>query len=96
MHFEFVIIKPADTHFTQSEMASQCGGHCVGLRVDRTGFDRSIKHQFQTGHLMDLSNPEILYKESIRGKRLFLEAYATKNDSINRCIEINPVYRGIR
>ena len=54
------------------------------------------QHQSQTGHLMDLTNPKILYKEPIRSKRLFLEAFATNRDCINRCTEINPVYRGLR
>ena len=45
---------------------------------------------------MDLENPEVLYKEPMRRKRLFLEAFATNDNSINRCIEINPVYRGLR
>ena len=45
---------------------------------------------------MDWQGADVVYKDSRKNNRLFLEAWANDEDSINRCINLNPAYEGAR
>ena len=54
------------------------------------------KHRRETGHTMDIDNPAILYNEKNLNRRLFLESWATNDNTINRCRELNDIYSALK
>jgi hypothetical protein len=42
---------------------------------------------------MNFDKCEVIYNEKSLDKRLFLEAWASKDSTFNRHIDINPIYK---
>ena len=47
-------------------------------------------------HTMDWQGARVVYKESKKHNRLFLEAWASDRHSVNRKVTLNPIYAGVR
>ena len=57
---------------------------------------RVAMHERDTGHDMNVEDCKILYKAKRLNQRLFLESWSTNDISLNRCIDLNPVYSACR
>lgn len=55
-----------------------------------------FSHENESGHHMNIEGASILYSSRRWNQRLFLEAWATNDGTLNRSIDINPVYDAIR
>ena len=86
---------------------SDCSAHYVGetgkqtrtrlqehqRAVNRRDQSSAVyKHTEQHQHEFDWQGAEVLYNNSKKGGRLFLEAWASDGDSINRTISLNAIY----
>ena len=59
-------------------------------------FSLISQHQDATGHTMDLESPRILAHANTKQAREFIEAWFSKRHSINRHIDIDPLYAPLR
>ena len=90
---------------------SDCSRHYVGetgkkLSTRLSEHQRAVNREDQSSaiyqhckqqqHRMDWQGAEVVYKERNKGNRLFLEAWASDKEGINRSITLNPVYKGAK
>ena len=54
------------------------------------------RHSEEQHHEMDWQGAEVKYKGKGKSVRLFLEAWASDENSVNRCVSLNPIYKGAK
>ena len=90
---------------------SNCDAHYVGetgkklatrllehqRAVNRKDQSSAIyRHGTEQQHEMDWQGAEVVYRDKRKNNRLFLEAWASDGNSINRCLNLNSLYEGAR
>ena len=54
-----------------------------------------VSHANETGHHMNINDTKILYRSNRLTQRLFLESWATNDNTINRCKELSNIYENL-
>ena len=90
--------KDCDAHYvgeTGKRLSSRVQEH--QRAINRKDISSAIfKHCEEHRHEVDWQGAEVVYRDSRKSSRLFLEAWASDSTSINRCINLNPVYQASR
>ena len=80
---------------TQKKLASRVEEHQRAVRRRDPGA-ALFKHTTEHQHTINWEGAKVLYKDNSKKRRLFLEAWATKDNCINRSVDLNPIYLGVR
>ncbi|XP_076043836.1 uncharacterized protein LOC143026930 [Oratosquilla oratoria] len=62
----------------------------------KDGSSAIFRHCQEEQHEMDWDNVGVIYRNNKKGERLFLEAWASDSNSVYRCINLNPIYKGAK
>ncbi|XP_076069802.1 uncharacterized protein LOC143041681 [Oratosquilla oratoria] len=82
---------------------SNCGSRYIGetgknlsTRIKQHQRAAIYRYCQEEQHEMDWENVGVKYRNNKKGERLFLEAWASDSNSVNRCINLNPIYKGAK
>ncbi|XP_076029794.1 uncharacterized protein LOC143018319 [Oratosquilla oratoria] len=80
---------------TQKKLATRIEKHKLAVRRN-DGTLALYKRITEKQHNIDWEGARVIHRDNSKKKRLFLESWITKEVSVNRCIDLNPIYPGTR